>query len=439
MYAIAVIVIILIYIGCAFSHLWVWDFWIHAAIVRELIERPFDPQNPIFQDYAIYITYYPYCLLTAATAKLLSLAPQEVLAYMGVLNLVLLFVGLLCFTKKFSKERFAPLLALLSILFLWGETPWDWSNFYHWNVLFYNASYSSIFAFGLSLIALSYLDYLLVFVPIMALVLLTHPITFIFPFIVSLTRLRTGLVIGYLLIFLLAWVWPYFPLSQLLIEGRYLSDPNAELLYKNVLQRVWPALLGVPFLIHRVMRDKGDILFWSVCGFLLIYLFGYFSSNWNYGRVISYVVFLSQLSLALWLAPYVRKSTALVALCVFLVFASLKGLALREIDRNQSLYSKLTPVAAQLDDSAIVMASPEDSLALPSFGAKIFLANYPSVFYKDYEERKKFFEERNFAFLKEHYGVTHVLLRIDSQDLLPPPEISSRVYTDQNYLLFALK
>ena len=120
-----------------YRRLWIEDHWVHAAIVRELTQRPFSPTHPLLNVEHAWIPYWPYAVFVAAISRVTGLAPYAGLAAMGFVNLGLLVYAVRAFVRRFSANEAAPFFALALILLLWGPEPWLFSAFLHLEVLFH--------------------------------------------------------------------------------------------------------------------------------------------------------------------------------------------------------------------------------------------------------------------------------------------------------------
>ena len=103
---------------------WGGDFWEHAAAVRELARAPFDPSHPLFALDVPHLDFAPYALALALVAKIARIEVVLTLEIAGMVNLLLLLIGLRLFVRVFSERRTAPFYALLFLLLLYGWSPW---------------------------------------------------------------------------------------------------------------------------------------------------------------------------------------------------------------------------------------------------------------------------------------------------------------------------
>lgn len=291
------------------------DLWEHLAAARELGARPLDPNHPLFPLDRPHQLMSPYHLVLGLASRLPGLSIVTVFHLAGIANVLLLLAGLRLFVTRLLGRRHVEFYALLFILFLWGPGAWFYSGFFHFNVLPWVLSYPSTFAKALAFVGLAlhlrFLDggdrrALVATAAIGTVVLLAHPVDGVFYFVaigaLALTRPRerrlpnlvaTGLAssaaVG------LAFVWPYFSLFDLVFGAANetyrtgLAAGDREM-YRNVLWSIWPALIAVPFVLRRLLRNRDDPLLVLLCGLLVLYTYGWVSEQWVYGRLISAIM-----------------------------------------------------------------------------------------------------------------------------------------------------
>ena len=301
----------------------VGDFWEHAAVVRELATHPVTPSNPLVATNDPHPMFSPYTLAVALTARSVGADPIDVLAAAGLANLALLLVCLYAFAARFIGDG-APVPVLLFVLLLWGHAPWFYSGFLHIDALGYSLSYPATFAVAVMFAALTVelgllrnrgrrrRGALVELVLLVAIVLVTHPLTAIpmWVFMVALavdtpkaTRVlhvvTTLAVIGAGV--LLAMTWPYYPLWTLLTTASSATHETNRFMYFGTwatFTQVYAAAIGVPILLIRWHRNRTDALTLTFIGLAGVYVYGYFTERWAYGRVLSSLVLVLQLATA---------------------------------------------------------------------------------------------------------------------------------------------
>src|SRR5262245_48798515 len=312
---------------------WVGDFWEHAAVVRELATHPWVPLHPILLSDAPHAFYSPYSLAVALLARAFDMTPVNALTCAGLFNLVGLLIALPLFIHVLfeSTDHYSiAFYSLLLLLLLSGTNTWLWSGFFHIQALAYDLPYPSTFALVLTLVSIVSLlalvksgrpGWLLVLLPTMAVVLLTHPTTalvmFILQFCVLVDRTSVPLmkkvfVAGSLFAasLLIALLWPYFSFAKLVLQQSPDFHSDSRVLYENVFPSVMPTLIGLPVIAWMVVKNMTDALGLSFVLLVIVYVACWYTDKWRYGRVISNVMMLLQLSLGWALAQLENKLTA---------------------------------------------------------------------------------------------------------------------------------
>jgi hypothetical protein len=447
--ALAVLVFTLVAAHAAHGH-WIGDFWEHSAVVRELATHPLHPRHPLLVIDAPHALANPYAMLVALFCRLTGASAVAGLATASIVNLVMLLVALRLFVRRVAPAQ-ADAVAfylLLFMLLLWGREPWDYSGFYHVNVIVHSLPYPSAFAFWVSLLLLALNEkriadgeprLLLVTVPMSALVLLAHPPTFLFVAagLVAMTvdaprRLTEALVALSALAVAVAaaLAWPYFPLWTLLTGPSEPHRRNA-VMYSEPLMRTFPALLGIPPLLLSARRTgRWKVVAWMGILFV-IYVFGFVTEKYAYGRVVFFMVFLLQLELARFLAQReastdaggVRNSWkmwtgAAVAICVLLSTRSLVKTA-RDL-RYPSTYADYTFLRREVGQYDVMMTDRRIGWIAASFGGKLVSEENPVALVSEREhetrrsDAKAFFNaattQRERKELLRKYGVSFVLV-----------------------------
>lgn len=293
---------------------WIGDFWIYVATVGELGARPFDPANPLFAEPYAFAFLSPWALVLGLAARTTGAAPVDVLVAQGVVNLVLLGAALYAFVAVWTGRAAAAFYALLFVLFLWGSDPWLFSGFFHLRSLAYVLPYPSTFAAALALGTLAAFPrlsgaprrWLPLVVPVSALLFSVHPVTALFLWVglaASSLRaprpLRHWVALGAAAAgsFGLAMAWPLVPMRELWFGQLARVHEGNDSMYDDPLPRIAPALLGVPWLLLRLHRDRRDPLALCALGLALLVLYGGVSGQWSYGRLLSHAVLLLHVGL----------------------------------------------------------------------------------------------------------------------------------------------
>ena len=387
--------------------------------MRSIAQDPLSRTNPFTGQGTLAIPYWPYNAFLGWVSNVTPLEPMQAMAAMGAVNLALFCAGIYRFSQRFLGSPAAPSLALLCLLTVWGNQPWNFSAMFHLGSLFWIAPYPSTFAGSISLIALS--GYLKAgtmrpgafagYTAVATLILLIHPITFLFhaaftcalavsgPVCTDLRRwVPTLLHLG--IASIVGLFWPFFPLSELIGANNYTADPFAFVMYQNVFARCWPALAGLPILIGRFRRNPRDPLGLTFVALLLLYVYGYFAHAWNYGRGIAYMALLLQLCIAGWLASHICGAASRRALlqrpfawvCV-LVLCALFGLGgWKQLGRiaqasEKSDYVRLRFLERYDPQGVLLLSDLHTNKALAGFGFRVVAFGVPPFFGVEYETR----------------------------------------------------
>jgi hypothetical protein len=388
---------------------WVEDFYHHVAYIEQLKNNPFELGNPFFEGPPIYTLYYPYEYLISLVSNFSGLAPHESLALFGFINLSLLLFTIKNLSLKFNSSQLMPPLTLLLVLLFWPSQPLFFSSFYSLETIFFVASYPSTFAFMLSLncILLAHTEYStlprkIAIAIIAALVILIHPITFMLLGVtlssiwiarnrIPLKEISIPISLAFAL--LVAYFWPFFPLSELILGGTFSADPNGYSVYRSFLERYWPTLVALPIIFLRLRNNPRDFLSLSFFGLYAVYGFGYLLEIWNLGRSIAYIMFISQIIIADFIINfcswYGKKCHCLLSpvyptliLGILISKLSLVSWAWIQhtLQNKPTLYHDAKTIADQIKKGSTVIAPPDISLALPSFGVKVVVFNTPPFF-----------------------------------------------------------
>lgn len=132
--------------------LWSSDVWQHAASIGAFEAHPFDPNHPL----SVGLVDDPYFLnpwgfVWGLFSRLTGLDVFSTLVVSGLVNMLLIGTGLYRLTTRLSAAPLAPALAIVSLLLLWGPTPWRWSGYPNLNSIGFGLPYPSSFALALFL------------------------------------------------------------------------------------------------------------------------------------------------------------------------------------------------------------------------------------------------------------------------------------------------
>lgn len=418
--ALASITFVMVAVHTVHGH-WIGDFWEHSAVVRELTTHPWHPRHPLLLIDAPHAFTNPYALIVAVLCRASGASSVRGLAVAGLVNLLMLLIALRVFVRRLAPDaaKAVSFFLLLFMLLLWGQNPWEFSGFFHVNAVNHTLPYPSACAFWVSLLLLALNAkrvverrpvLLLLQVPMSAFVLLTHPPVFLFAatgcvamaldapdrereMVVSVGSL--GIAFG------IASAWPYFPLWTLLMGGSAMFNANNAAMYAQALARTFPVIIGIPLLVLSAQRERRwSPLAWTAMLFGL-YLFGVVTANYNYGRVIFFVVFLLQLEVArfvaqreaLWAArgsdlSRFRLTAVTITACVLLSARTLLAAARDTVwgTRTDAGYGFLRHDVPQYD---VMMADHRTGWVAASFGGKLVSTQHPLAFVADSDQQAR--------------------------------------------------
>jgi alpha-1,6-mannosyltransferase len=434
---------------------WVGDFWEHSAVVRELATHILHPKHPQLLLDTPHAFYSPYSVMVAFFARLMQWDAVKALSIMGLVNLCLLFSGLRLFVYSMvpMNKSATDFYTLLLTLFCWGSHPWFYSGFFHIDVLRYVLPYPSTFAAALTLITLGCNQFRIetkrqiLFGPILLLtviILITHLITFLLLaaglFSQSFTEKGSTpsmiILVGSLLslAFMISALWPYFSMVKLLLGESDVYNASNRIMYRSVLSRIWPSLIGLPLIIASVRSNWRHSLALMLVILSGIYVFGALSGKYAYGRVISYIVLLLHVAIAEHLAKiehrakeihnssWLRQMIVPAIAIIFTLILSWKPLgrtfanSLRELPPTYKNYLFLSRFTGQYD---VVLSDIKSSWILPTFGGKAVAALHYLAFVSDHDARRSdlesFFNKKT-AFAERQriihkYNTNYLLLK----------------------------
>ncbi len=464
---------------------WTGDFWEHSAVVRELSTHVIHPHHPLLKVEETHPFFSPYLVLLGVVAHQFSLRAIEILPIAGLLNLVLLLMGFSRFVGSLSRDRRDAVCfyALLLTLFLWPMDAWEWSGFVHFQVLGSVLPYPSTFALAMTLfIFVLYGQGLPSFRKgqifaaglLTVVVLLTHPTTGLIAVIgilaISFHHFRQQgkgpILVGVGLLTasgILALFWPYYSFMGLLWANNPEFHSVSYTLYRDAYV-IWPTLVLLPFatlvFISRVKQNGLDFLGLMICGSVVIYLGGWVTGQYGVGRLISWIVIVVHILTGIWLAQNevnrqaLYRPFALIGVLVLMGFVAVNSDNYSTLNRaylglqgSRHSYAEFERVGGMIDQDAVVLADPEQSWMMPTFGGKVIASSHPLYWIEDHTRRRedleRFFSED--AELSERrdiiqrYTVDYIF--VDRQKVLHPEvyaDFGQTVYASDDYTLVAL-
>ena len=482
----------------ATNGLWYGDFWEHSAVVAAFVANPLHPSHPFFDLPAPHAFLSPYHLLIAMFVRATGLGVIDSLALFGVINYCLLAWGLFFYIRSLAGNAASrsSFYALLFILFLWGTNPWGHSGFLHFGLLADVLPYASTFATAVSFIVLAIgfggirlsPAWRAIAVTVMGtIVLLSHPLTFVFlatgllcqclqPGAVSIARRAARVAIELGACGALAILWPYYSIIDLMAGAGNIYHPSNLIMYVDVLQRIWPVLALSPLMLGAFREARQRTILYHIAVLVAIYGLGYASGKYSYGRDITFIVILAQIlighrvarmetrldgshpkmadglrillaagllaSSVTWLIPTVTRSLTVI-----------NSLRLGRQVSNQQMYANLTFLPRFVKPGDVVLSDIESSWLVPTFSGKVIAGLHAQAFVGDHEKRaldlNRFFDprsnEKDRQSIVESYRPTFLLL--DKQETPNWQAIAAqfdhdtgkcRVFENQRYRLVRL-
>ncbi|KES03597.1 membrane protein [Streptomyces toyocaensis] len=399
---------------------WVGDLGIHAATVQRLRYSPFDPGNPLVDADTPSPYHSPWMLVLGGVARVTGLGVFVVLRLAAAAGLVLLVTGVWRYVRTLSARRAAPALALLSLLLLWGTTPFLWSGYLGLNSLALTVAYPSTFTLGLAFHLWAWLTVAtrgaagwgtwLGLGVLWAVILLCHQFSGVVasagavatvvgarPGRAVWPRAAAALAAGVVVL----WAWPYYDFFALSGAGEAL-EPVHRVLYARPLARYGLVLLGVAALVPRWLRDRRDpLVVFFVLGALVVSA-GWLTGHYSWGRALPAAVVPAQLAAALAAGRAGRRwaragwavlfTGALVlggwAQAGTLGYVVPRG-ALPEVvaDRYRPPWTGYHWITPWVRYGDVVMAEGRPARQVPAYGGYTVAPGYPDFFLPDEERR----------------------------------------------------
>ncbi|MFF9206466.1 hypothetical protein ACF1AE_32695 [Streptomyces sp. NPDC014986] len=436
---------------------WAGDLGVHAATLQRLRHGPLDPGNPLVDADTPSPYYSPWTLLLGTVARLTGLPVFAVLRLAAAAGLLLLVTGLGRYVRTLSAHRTAPALALLSLLLLWGTTPFLWSGFPGLNSLALTVSYPSTFTLGLAFHLWAWLTRALCGAAgwgawlglgvLWAVILLCHQFSGVVatvgaaatvigtpPGRSALPRPAAGLLAGVVVL----WAWPYYDFFALSGAGDAL-EPVHRVLYGDPVARYALVLLGVAALVPRWRRGRRDPLVVFFALGVLVVAAGWLSGHYSWGRALPAVVVPAQLAAALEAvgAGHRRLRAGWAALLTgalliggwaqsgTLGYVVPRGaLPAAVADRYRPPWTGYHWITPWVRYGDVVMAEGRPARQIPAYGPYTVAPGYPDFFLPDEERRRRataaYFAQRTPRSVRREtereYGVRWVVARAGALD-----------------------
>jgi hypothetical protein len=439
---------------------WGGDYGIHFATVERLRLDLTAPGNPMVDASTASPYYSPWTVLLAMLASATGWSTSTVLSVGGAVAVLVFLSGVWRFTRALTPARWAPVLMLPCLLLLWGSQLFAWSGFLPLASMVVSIAYPSTLALGLTL-------HLWAFLPrtiergwplkrtlalglFAAVILLVHQFTGVVMLLGTAAFAASGwralrnrgwlrLLAGVAVIAVLLGIWPYYSFFGLTSPPG--EDAIHRALYDDITVRYGLAALGLPALAMRFRRNRLDPLLLLFLACAAVYVFGWVSGHYAFGRVLPGAMLALQAALAVELAQGQGARLLRWVLAPLTALALLWGAWAQAVAVPYALtgsphlvrklglqsftvvngYSWITRYVKHGD---VVMT--DDYYAqrrVPAYGAYVVFCPYPDPFLKDWQARsaatRTFFDpatgtaERD-ALLKRYHAGWIIAPRADS-------------------------
>ncbi|SCD95586.1 hypothetical protein [Streptomyces althioticus] len=408
---------------------WMGDLGIHAATVQRLRHAPLAPGNPLVDANTPSPYYSPWTLVLGGVARATGLDVFVVLRLAAAAGLALLVTGVWRYVRTLSAHPAAPVLALLSLLFLWGTEPLLWSGFTGLHSLALTAAYPSTFTLGLAFHFWTWLTGALRgpagwgawlgLGVLWAVILLCHQFSGVVatagaaatvaaarPGRAVWPRLGGALLLGGSVL----GAWPYYDFFALADAADGLETVH-RVLYAHPGVRFGLVLLGAAALVGRWRRDHRDPLVVCCALGVLAVVAGRVTGHYSWARALPAAVIPAQLAAALAVvgagSRRVRSVWAVLLAGALLAGAWAQAGALGYVVPADALpdpvaekYRRPWPgygwITRWVRYGDVVMAEGRVARQVPAYGPYTVAPGYPDLFLDD-EKRRTAATEAYFA------------------------------------------
>ncbi|GGV53782.1 hypothetical protein GCM10010293_67270 [Streptomyces griseoflavus] len=420
--ALAAAGLVLLLLGLVVVRLpWAGDLGMHAATLQRLRHSPLAPGNPLVDADTPSPYYSPWMVLLGGLARVTGLDVFDVLRLAAAAGLLLLVTGVWRYVRTLSANPAAPALALLSLLLLWGTTPFLWSGFPGLHSLALTAAYPSTLTLGLAFHFWAWLARALrgaagwgawtALGVLWAVILLCHQFSGIVASAGAVAtvvaaraarvvwpRVAVASAVGVVAL----WAWPYYDFFALFGAAGDGLEPVHRALYGQPAARYGLVLPGVAALVARWRRDRRDPLAVFFLLGVVIVGAGWLSGHYSWGRALPAVVIPAQLALALAVVGagrrWVRAGWAVLlggalvaggwaqsgALGYVVPKDALPGVVADRYRAPWKGYGWITPWVGYGD---VVMARGRAARQVPAYGGYTVAPGYPDFFLPDEARR----------------------------------------------------
>ncbi|MEI8403303.1 MAG: hypothetical protein WCG12_21070, partial [Alcaligenaceae bacterium] len=176
----------------------------------------------------------------------------------------------------------------------------------------------------------------------------------------------------------------------------------------EIIQGTWPILLTLPLIIWRAIQRPNCAIALAMLALLTLYIWGYYSRQYSFGRSITFLLLLSNILVAQYLVAIERtpkqqvvsliKAITATALCLVAaawlyqstsrLLTIANSLYLGRPITSQISYRDLMFLKDYLQHDDVVLADIESSWILPSLAGKAVATKHPLAFVPEWFLRK---------------------------------------------------
>jgi hypothetical protein len=182
-------------------------------------------------------------------------------------------------------------------------------------------------------------------------------------------------------------------------------------MYLSVADRIWPTLLALPIIFIQALQPKNRSLALTLLCLVVIYIWGYISIKYSYGRSIGFILIISNILLAQAIISVLQiplfkgsRVSFLFKATLVLIFTFYVGLWLKQTTNrlltiansiylgrpisSQIFYKDLLFISDFTKQDDLIMADVERSWIIPTLGGKVVATDHPLAFFPEWYNRK---------------------------------------------------
>lgn len=386
------------------------DFYYHAGVVNELQKNPFNPTHPFYgtNDTTQYFT--PYHLIVAIFGNIFYLSAIEALMVFSIINILVFILGLYLFTKQLYGNF--SVFSLLFILFLWAGF-FGFSGEYSYQFLPRVASYHSLFAMGMMLLAYSIalkakFSNIILCSFLSALAIISQPISiFAVSFGIPILLVKRfgfvkkaalfTLIYGIILLILI-YLYPYYSFFELAFDQskNAIQWPDQTFpMYapKVIIRIIWPVLILCPILLIDGIRKHAFSLLIGLAVLIPYAIYAPKNSELT-GRSLLFIILMVQISLGYAMSNLISNNKKWIIVLIFLSPLFMYNLAYGTYSKGDTSFLKpmkqeMTIVARHIKHNEVVITDLNTGYYLVGYTGKIVATIFPQYLVKDDNERQE--------------------------------------------------